>query len=438
MHARSAAHSVEPRLLRSIDGIEEYRFERNGLRLLHLPIAGMPVALAMLTYGVGSRHERAGSRGASHMLEHMMFKGSRRFCRESGNSLHELLLPLGAQANATTWLDRTHYFTLVADAHLELVVEIEADRMRHLSLAPEDLETERGVVLNEHDQCNADPLERLHLALWKTAFPQHPYGHPVIGTREDIHGLDREALLAHYRGHYRPDNATLTLIGAIDRERALGIASRHFGAIDADASEPAPEPAPEPTQTGERRVVLRAADAPDWVMLGYRSPPAAHADVDALEVLGDLLLGGKLSRLYRPLLGDGVAGAAWYSVSRLRDDGLFQLMAQPMVPGDHPRIERLLREAIATIRRDGVSEAEVARARARLLGRLATSRDGPVAIAMQLNEAIAAGDWTAYATAAERIAAVTADDVQRAAQRHLRDDGLSVGHLLQDDDEAAA
>lgn len=437
MHA-SAAASAPPRPLRSVGGIEEYRFERNGLRLLYVPIAGMPVALAMLTYAVGSRHEPAGLKGASHMLEHMMFKGSARFCRERGSSVHESLLPLGAQTNATTWLDRTQYFTLVPEPHLELVAEIEADRMRHLRLAPADLEAERGVVLNEYDRCNADPLERVHLALWNTAYPHHPYGHPVLGTREDIRVLERDALFAYYRRHYRPDRATLSIIGGVDRARALEIAQRHFGGLDAGTAEIPCEPGPEPAQTAERRHTLRAADAPDWVMLGYRSPPATSADVDALEVLGDALLGGKLSRLYRPLLGSGLATAAWCSVSRLRDDGLFQAMAQPAQPGDHARIERLLRGAIDAIRRDGISEQELARARSRLLGRLATSRDGPAAIAMQLNEAIAAGDWTAYATAAQRIEAVTAADVQRVAARHLRDAGLSVVHLLQDDAGATA
>jgi zinc protease len=438
MHARTADRSADPRPVRSVGGIEEYRFDRNGLRLLYLPIAGMPVALAMLTYAVGSRHEPAGLKGASHMLEHMMFKGTPRFCRERGRSVHESLLPLGAQTNATTWLDRTQYFTLVPEPHLALVAEIEADRMRHLRLAPEDLEAERGVVLNEHDQCNADPLEQTHLALWNAAYPHHPYGHPVLGTREDIAGLEREALLAYYRRHYRPDRATLSVIGGVERERALEIARRHFGGLAADTAEAPREPAPEPAQTAERRRTLRAADAADWVMLGYRSPSAASADVDALDVLGDVLLGGKLSRLYRPLLGSGLATAAWCSVSRLRDEGLFQVMAQPAQPGDHARIERLLREAIDAIRRDGVSGEELARARSRLLGRLATSRDGPAAIAMQLNEAIAAGDWTAYATAPQRIEAVTAADVQRVAVRHLHDAGLSVVHRLQDDAGAEA
>ena len=445
MHDVALAHDEPPRdprddvaFVREVGGIGEYRLAGNGLRVLHMPVAATPVALAMLTYAVGSRHEPPGLKGASHMIEHMMFKGTERFRHALGTSIHDLLHPFGAQVNATTWMDRTHYFNLVPPGQLDLSLEIEADRMRGLRMDADDLEAERAVVLNEHDLYAGDPLERLHQAVWGAAFPTHPYGHPVLGTRDDILGLRRDALLDFHRRHYRPDNATLTVIGDVARDRVLELALRHFGEIAAPGARGDAEPAPEPQQDGERRVTIAQATPPDWVMLGYRTPEGRSADVDALELLGLILVGGKLSRLYRPLLAGGLATHAWHSVSRLHGPGLLQLQAQPARPQDHARVEAMLRDAIEAIRRDGVTDAELARARGFLRGQLATGRDGPMAMAMQLNDAIAAGDWTLYATALDRIAAVTPDDVQRVARTHLVDAQLTVGRLAHDPAHADA
>lgn len=441
---RNAAIAHDARLrddvpfVREVGGIEEYRLAANGLRVLYMPVAAMPVALTMLTYAVGSRHEPPGLKGASHMIEHMMFKGTDRFRRALGTSIHDLLHPCGAEVNATTWMDRTHYFNLVPLDQLELSAEIEADRMRGLRMDTDDLEAERVVVLNEHDLYAGDPLERLHQVVWSAAFPAHPYGHPVLGTREDILGLQRDALLDFHRRHYRPDNATLTVIGDVARERVLDLALRHFGDIAVPGAHVAAEPAPEPAQGRECRITLAQATPPDWVMLGYRTPDGRSADIDALELLGLILVGGKLSRLYRPLVASGLATHAWCTVARLHDPGLFQVQAQPALTQDHARVERMLRDAIDAIRRDGVTDAEVARAAGFLRGQLATGRDGPMAMAMQLNEAIAAGDWTLYATVHERIAAVTPADVQRVAKTHLLDAQLTVGHLAHDPAHADA
>lgn len=409
-------------------GLEAYRLAANGLRILYLPMRTAPVALLMLTYEVGSRHEGEGMRGVSHMLEHMMFKGSARFDKQRGNGIHDLLLPLGAQVNATTWFDRTHYFNLVPRDRLDLVAQIEADRMSHLSLDAAQLDTEKSVVLNEFDRVVGDPVEQLQLAVWRAAFARHAYGVPVLGLREDIAGFDRDRLLAHYRAHYRPDNATVTVIGDVGRDEALEIVARHFGDVP-----PRPQPTvvecAEPEQAGERRTRVASPGAPGVVMLAYRTPAGLDPDLDALEVLGLVLAGGRSSRLHRRLVATGAASEVWFSLSRLRHPGLLQLGAVVTSDDGYAQVEQALREAIAELRRDGVSADEVARAQARIRGSLLTSRDGPLAIAMQLNEAIACGDWRAYATAADRIDAVTPADVARVVDRYLRDLGLTVGYL---------
>jgi zinc protease len=430
---RDAAHSGI-RYVRSIGGIEEYRLSENGMRVLFMPTHAAPIALLMLTYDVGSRHESAGSKGASHMIEHMMFKGSARFNKEQKASIFDLLHPVGAQANATTWLDRTNYFNLVPLTHLETAAEIEADRMRNLRIAPGDLDAERAVVLNEHDMYAGDPLEKLNQIVWHVAFPDHPYGHPVLGSRDDIIGLTRERLFAHYHRYYWPNNATLTVIGDVERERMFALVRKHFAQLPAaeHALGADDEPEAEHEQQGERRATVEQADQSGWVMLAYKMPNGLSADADALELLGSILTAGKLSRLYRPLIASGLAASVWASAARLKRQGLFQVQAMLGSGQDHRRAEQTIREAIDAIRRDGVAQDELQRAKGRLRGSLLTSRDGPVAIALQINDAIAAGDWTLYATSIDRIAAVEAADVQRVAHRYLIDKRLTVGHLIQE------
>jgi zinc protease len=412
-------------------GIDEYQLAANGLRLLIMQAPAFPVALLMVTYAVGSGHETLGYHGASHMLEHMMFKGSARFNKQLQTSIYDLLHPVGTLTNATTWLDRTNFFSLAPTSHLELVAEIEADRMCNLRIDAADLETERTVVLNEHDQYAGDPLEKLHQEVWSTAFVRHPYGKPVLGSRADIRGFTRDSLLQHYDRHYRPENAIVTVIGDVGRERVLQLVGRHFARVPRVNSPPRPMPAPEPEQCGERRVVLEQADRAGWVMLAYKSCTGLDEDADALELLGGILAGSKLSRLYRRLISTQLAAGAWSSFPRLKQPGLFQVQALLGASQDHQGVEKIIRDAIADLCQHGVTEQELSRAKGRARGNRLTSREGPLAIAMQLNEAIAAGDWRSYVRSLDRLDAVSTADVQRVARRYLTDECLTVGHLRQ-------
>ena len=419
------------RYIRSAGGIEEYQLAANGLRLLTMDVPAFPVALLMVTYEVGSRHEASGFNGASHMLEHMMFKGSARFNKQQGTSIYDLLQPVGALTNATTWLDRTNYFNLAPTSHLELVAEIEADRMRNIRIAPSDLEAERTVVLNEHDQHAGNPVEKLYQSVWSTAFASHSYGEPVLGTREDIQGLTRDTLLQHYNTYYWPNNATVTVIGDVRREHVLEVVGRQFERVPAGNPLPETGHETEPEQRSERRVVVEQSCHPGWVMLAYKTTTGLSRDADALELLGSMLAGSKLSRLYRQLVTTQLAAGAWSHSPRLKHPGLFLVQALLGASQDHDRVEQIIRDAIGEICSNGVSQEELDRAKGQASGSLLTSRDGPLVIAMQLNEAIAVGDWTSYSTAVDRYGAVTTADVQRVARQYLTDERLTVGYLVQ-------
>lgn len=414
----------------SSGGIEAYRLTANGLRVLILEQAAAPVVAFMVTYHVGSRNEWTGLTGATHILEHLMFKGTERFHKKKGTSIFDTLQRVGARVNATTWFDRTNYYEMLPKEHLPLAVEIEADRMRGALLDAEDLESERTVILNEYDRGKNEALRNLYDAVWSTAFVAHPYHHPTIGWRSDIEHVTPEGLRHFYDTYYYPNNATVSIIGDVDRTAALELVADHFGALEAS-----PEPIPEmhtrePEQRGERRVKVHQDGQLGAVMMAYKAPEGLSEEADALDILARVLASGKGSRLFKRLTDRGLTAEVFAMSSRLRDPGLFSVFAFLAPEATHDVVEEEIESAIEEVRDNGITAEELQRAQTQLKAKEAFGRDGPFAIAAQLNEAIAAGDWTLYTTYLDRIERVTTDDVQRAAQTYLRRRRATVGHYI--------
>ncbi len=409
------------------DGIECYFLPANGLRILLLPQDGAPVATSMVTYHVGSRNERTGHTGATHMLEHLMFKGTERYHKRKGTSIFETLQRVGAKVNASTWLDRTNYYEMLPTAHLPLALDIEADRMRGALLDPQDVESERTVILNERDRNQNDPVSRLFDEVWGAAFVAHPYHHPTIGWKSDIENITVEGLREYYDTYYWPNNATVSIVGHFDREEALAEVVDHFGQHDA-----APHGIPqvtteEPEQTGQRRVTVKQDGQLGAVLMAYKSPPAVEPDSDALDVLARILASGKGSRLFRRCTDRGLTSDVFGINFRLRDPGLFSVFGYLAPETDHETVEDAIEEEIEKIREEGVTQEELDRACSQLRAQIAFDRDGPMKVAAQLNEAIAAGNWKLYTQYLDRLEAITVEDVQRAAQTYLSTDTSTVG-----------
>src|SRR5690554_1372470 len=327
-------------------GIFEYRLASNGLQVLLLPQPVVPVVAFMVTYRVGSRNEVTGLTGATHMLEHLMFKGTEKFNRKLNNSVFNVLQSVGAQVNATTWYDRTNYYELLHKDYLPLAIEIEADRMRGALINEEDLESERTVILNEFDRGKNDPVRNLYDSVWSTAFVAHPYHHPTIGWRSDIENATVKGLRHFYDTYYRPDNATVSVLGDFEPEASLELIRQHFGGIT-NPSEPIPDVTTrEPEQNGERRVTVRQAGQVGSLMLAFKSPPGLDRDVEALDVLAMVLSTGKNSRLFSRLTDKGLTTNVGATASRLRDPGLFYLFAF-LTPGtEHEIVEEEIWNAL--------------------------------------------------------------------------------------------
>jgi len=411
-------------------GITEYNLVKNGLTVLLMEENSTPVAALMVTYLVGSRNEAIGYTGATHILEHLMFKGSAQFNKEQGKTIWTVLQNVGARINASTWLDRTNYFELLPSEHLETAIAIEADRMRKALLRDNDRQLEMTVVRNEFERGENDPWEALDKNIWATAYQAHPYHHSTIGWRSDIEGVSTERLRQFYDTFYRPDNATVTVIGAFDTAQVLAWIKTYFGQYP---SSPAPIPemyTTEPKQEGARRFIIKRNGELGIVGMAFKTPEGRHADQYALAVLGSILGIGKTSHLYRALVDKGLATNASLWCQPFHDNGLLMTYVF-MAPGTgHQEVEDIVREVFQKVQEQGITEEEVNRAKAQVKAEVAFSRDGSYSIASALNEAIALGDWTYYTNYLERLSEVTPDRVRQIARNYLNEDQGTTGWFV--------
>ena len=416
--------------VKTVGHIAEYKLAANDLNVLLLEDHSAPVLTFMVTYRVGSRHEVTGTTGATHILEHLMFKGSKNFHPGIGKGFDTLMDRIGGINNATTWFDRTNYYENLPSDHLELAVQLEADRMRGLLLREEDRKPEMTVVRNEFERGQNNPIQALFLELGSYAYIAHPYHHSTIGWRSDIEKVSIAKLREFYDTFYWPDNATVTVIGDFKPDAALGLVKKYFGAITR-APHPLPSPyTEEPAQTGPRRVTVKRPGEVGAVQLAYKAPPTLHADHAALEILSGILSDGKNSRLYRALIDTNLAINADASKGFFRENTLFSFSAL-VTPGiKHEQVEQTLLAEVEKLRAAGVTADEVSRAANQRLARLAYGRDGSFAIAGQINEAIAVGDWTLYVSLAEKLRAVTAADVNRVIKAYLVEDQSTTGWFI--------
>jgi zinc protease len=428
--AASAAIPAGFTEVRTVQGITEYRLEANGLTVLLLPDHSAPAVTMMATYRVGSRNESYGTTGATHLLEHLMFKGTRDHNKEAGNGYDQLLERTGAMTNATTSLDRTNYFETVGTQDLPMAVMLEADRMRNLRLREDDRRPEMTVVRNEYERGENNPAEALQKEMWATAFFAHPYHHSTIGWRSDFEKVPIEKLRAFYDTFYWPNNATVTIIGDFDTAEALKLVKKYYGSIPKS-----PQPIPsvytqEPPQTGPRRVIVQRPGELGVVMIAEKIPAGRSADYAALRVLGMILADGRNSRFYKALTDKNLTTNVDADPEFNRDPSLFFIDAQ-LTPGTkHDDVEKRLLAEIERVQKDGVQADEVAAAIAKYTASTAFERDGSMAMAFALNECIATGDWSLYYTLEDAVKKITAADVQRVAKKYFDEDQRTTGWYI--------
>jgi zinc protease len=416
--------------IKSLGGIDEYRLDSNGLTVLLVPDHSAPVVTFEVTYEVGSRNEVTGTTGATHILEHMMFKGSEAFNDPKGNSIKQFLERVGGQFNASTSFDRTNYFATIGRESLESYIAIEADRMRHLWLHESDRQAEMTVVRNEYEGGKNDPENVLLEEVNAAAYVALPYHHPTIGWKSDIEHVPTPKLREFYDTFYWPNNATLTVVGDIDTEPVLGLIKKYYGVYPRS---PAPIPAiytEEPAQSGERRVVVKRPGELGSIIVAHKVPNGRDADQAPLEMLDAILSSGKNARLYRALVDQGLALSAGAGTNLHHDLSLHTVFAA-LTPGTtHEQVEKALLAEINRIKTNGVTAAEVASVKQQYIAEDAYKRDGTAAVASEISEWIGVGDWTLYVTFPQKVQQVTPADVQRVAKQYFGADQSTTGWFV--------
>jgi zinc protease len=416
--------------IKSLGGIDEYRLESNGLSVLLVPDHSAPVVTFEVTYQVGSRNEVTGTTGATHILEHMMFKGSDAFNDAKGNSIKQMLERVGGQFNASTSFDRTNYFATIGRESLEGYIAIEADRMRHLWLHESDRQAEMTVVRNEYERGKNDPESVLLEEVMEAAYVALPYHHPTIGWKSDIEHVPIAKLREFYDTFYWPNNAIVTVIGDVEPAATLNLIKKYYGVY---SHSPAPIPAiytEEPAQTGERRVIVKRPGELGAIIVAHKVPNGRDADQAALEMLDAILSSGKNARLYRALVDQGLALSAGAGTDVLRDLSLHTLYAA-LTPGTtHEQVEKALLAELNKIKTSGVTPAEVASVKQQYIAEDAYKRDGTAAVASELSEWIGVGDWTLYVTFPQRVQQVSPADVQRVAKQYFAADQSTTGWFV--------
>ncbi len=401
----------------------------NGLKVLLLPEPRAPVVSVQVWYRVGARNETLGQTGLSHLLEHLMFRGTEKY---GPKVFSRLVQQVGGNDNAFTSKDYTAYFENGPKDQLKLFLELEADRMRHLKISEELFQTERQVVLEERRlRTEDDPINSLYEETVATAYKAHSYQWPVIGWFQDIKNLTRTDLQSYYDRYYQPNNATLVIVGDIDPEAAMALVKETFGRIPAG---PAPPPfLPfEPEQQGERRTQLvREAQLPA-IFMAYHVPNLEHQDAYALEVLSLILAAGRSSRLPRQLVYDRKlaldAGADYESATA--SPSLFLIYAQPLPGQPVAVVEQALEKEIRKLQDQPVTEEELAKAKNQAEAAFVKAQDSLFYRGMLLGRYQTLGDWRRLNQIIPAIRAVTKEAVQQAAKTYLVPRNRTVGVLV--------
>lgn len=416
--------------IKELGGIEEYLYQPNGMNILLLQDNASPVATVQIVYRVGSKHEVLGNTGSTHLLEHLMFKGTPTFNKKNGNTITDVLQNTGAQLNATTWYDRTNYFETLPSDKIELAIQIEADRMRNSLLLKEDKEAEMTVVRNEFERGENNPNSLLDKEIWASAYIAHPYHHSTIGWKSDIEKAPIEVLKNFYNTYYWPDNATLTIIGDFKKENVFELIEKYFGKIT-KAPHVMPQPyTEEPQQYGARKIVVRKPGELGVVNKAYKIPGALHEDLPALNILGEIIGSGPSAILSKTFVDTRMGVYTYANATNFKEVGLFTIGVGFPTTSKHEDIDAKITEVVAKIQKEGVTQDEVNRVVAKISAQTILARDGSGVIASELNEAIAAGDWTDYITGVDRLKKVTTADVIRVAQQYLVEDQSTTGYFI--------
>jgi len=410
----------------SVEGITEYSLP-NGLHFLLFPDDSKPKVTVSITYMVGSRFEGYGETGMAHLLEHLDFIQT-----TTRTSVKKELSDHGAEFNGNTADDRTHYFETVnaSDDNLRWALGLEADRMTNTRIEKALLDPEMTVVRNEFEAGENNPGAILFERVMETAYLWHAYGHPTIGNKSDIENVPIDRLAAFYHKYYQPDNALLTVAGKFDSGKALAWIAELFGPIPRPTRKLDPPYTVEPTQDGERSVTLRRVGDTQFVMAMYHTPAGMHPDDAAVQVLSGVLGDVPSGRLYKALVDNKKAVGAGMDPEERHDAGFVVAYAQLSPDQNLEEAKQVLLKTVEDFAKEPPSKEEVERVKTRIAKNIELAFANSQAIALDLADYQAEGDWRMLFLERDRLKAITPEDVERVAKAYLKDSNRTLGEFI--------
>lgn len=413
--------------------IQEFKLD-NGLKLIVQEDHRSPVVVSQVWYRAGSLDEVNGKTGVAHVLEHMMFKGTKQV---PSGQFSRLIAAAGGKENAFTSTDYTCYFQQLEKSNLPLSFKLEADRMVNLQLTEEDFAKEIKVVMEERRWRTDDkPQSQVNEAFQGVVYRAHPYARPVIGFMNDLENMTVEDAREWYRNWYAPNNATLVVVGDVNAQEVYALAKKHFGHLKPKVL-PARKPQVEPAQIGERRVVVKAPAKLPYLLMGYHVPALANHETDwepyALEVLAGVLSGNPAARLNQKLVREtqlAIDASAGYDLLARGRQSLFALDGTPSEGKTVVELEAALLQQIENIKDSGVTVEELDRVKAGVIAADVYKRDSMFYQGMQLGTIETIGfSWKILQDYPARLRAVTQEQVQAVAKKYLRKDNLTIATL---------
>ena len=408
--------------------VAEYTL-KNGLKILILEDHKAPTATFQIWYRVGSRDENIGKTGLSHLLEHMMFKGTK---KHGPKTFSQTIQRAGGMDNAFTSKEYTGYFKMLASDRISLPIELEADRMRNLILTKDAVLSERDVVMEERRlRYDDSPQSLLYENALAVSFVNHPYRWPVIGWMSDLQTLNPDDLVKHYRTYYAPNNAVVIIVGDVKKEEMLSKVTGAFGDIPAGPPIKAVK-SEEEEQKGERRLFLKKEAELPFVISAYKVPAINGEDGFALEVLGSILSDGKSARLYQSLVYEQqIALSAWANYEGLYKDPFLFLTGATAASGKKIEdVEKAINSEVEKIKKVAPSEREVQKAKNQIEASFIMGQDSIYMQARMIGTFEMIGGWRLWEKYLEGIRKVTPEDVRRVAGKYLVADTSTTGILI--------
>jgi zinc protease len=415
-----------PKFVSSIEGIKEFSLS-NGLQVLLIPDASQSNMVVNIVYKVGSRHEGYGETGMAHLLEHMLFKSTKKL-----GDIKKMLADKGGNANGTTWYDRTNYYEIfpASDENLKWSLEMEADRMINATMLQSDLDTEFSVVRNEFEIGENDPSGVLMERVISTAYLWHNYGNSTIGSKEDIERVKTDRLKVFYEKYYQPDNATLIIAGKFDEAKALQYVAEYFSVIPRPSRVMEKTYTVEPAQDGERFVELKRTGDVQTLAAVYHTAPYADKDFAALAILMEVLKSDPSGYLYKALIDTQIASSLWGFQPTLRDASFAYFNVEVPKDKDLNVAKATFLDELNKIGQRAYTEDDLKRGKSKVQKQIENTSNNTIGLTISLTEIIGAGDYRLRFLFRDNVENITTDDLNRVAAKYFKANNRTFGIFI--------